>query len=96
MRQKNNSKLDFICQSCKSIMEVKMIGSNKCFSKKDLLTMMETEDFSVMLESDMSYLDVYCFCSKPQLSIEDKLLLNEIDYWKYADPLLPDLAQPVA
>ena len=96
MRQKNNSKSEFVCLNCNSVMEVRMIDSNKCFSKKDLLKMIETEDFSVMLESDMSYFEVYCFCSKPQLSVEDKLLLNEIDYWKYADPLLPDLAQPVA
>ncbi len=96
MGQNKNSKSEFICQNCNSVMDVKMIDSNKSFSKKELLTMMDTEDFSDMLATDMSYLEVFCYCNNPLLSINDSLLLNEIDYWKYAEPQFLDIAQPVA
>ena len=96
MGQNKNSKSEFVCQNCNSVMEVKMIDSNKCFSKKELMTMMAIEDFSAMLESDITYLEVYCFCDKPRVSIDDSLLLNEIDYWKYAEPQFLDIAKPVA
>ena len=46
MGKNNNSKSEFLCQNCNSVMDVKMIDSNKSFSKKELLTMMDTEDFS--------------------------------------------------
>lgn len=84
MKELNDTN-EFICQNCGSVLNVRMIDNKRSFSKKELTEMLNAEDFSDMLISDMSLIDVYCDCGKPKLSVNDSIMLSEVNYWKYSD-----------